>query len=134
MGNMQTLWSFIHPKDRAKIKSGSSLHDEWRTGPLGFFKSFKPRDTISVFITIQARRWGYASCSEFINSYPAYKIQSSQIPSTLTSSLLCLSILSPEKSSWHLQHLGQLLIWNEPEDAGTDTLIIAPPFHWLPPS
>lgn len=79
------------------MMSGEQVH-------LGFFKSFKPKDTISVFITIQARRWGYASCSEFINSYPAYKTQPSQLPSTLTSSLLCLSILSPEKSSWHLQH------------------------------
>lgn len=98
MGNMQAPWSFIHPKGRAKIKSGSSSCDKWRTGPLGFFTAFKPRATMSVFITVQVRRWGSASCSESMNSYPAYKTQCSQIPSTLTSSLSCLSILLQRKS------------------------------------
>lgn len=137
MGNVQTSGSFIYPQGRAKIKSERSSRDKWRTGPLGFFTAFNPRDIMSVFITVQVRRWGSASCLESMKPYPTCKTQFSQIPSTLTSSLSCHSILSPGKSSrhlqHHLQHFGQLL-QNEPEDAGTGTLIIAPPFNWfLPP-
>ncbi|CAO2591812.1 hypothetical protein LEMLEM_LOCUS6490 [Lemmus lemmus] len=52
--------------------------------------------------------------------------------------LTALGTKSPtEKNSQclqhHLQHFGQLLTLNEPEDVGTGTLIMAPPFNWLLP-